>query len=80
MNLHYTSKCFCSLLISNWEVSTGRFLNSFLITSEITKQFVIISFIEDNETNLPIEKHILRVLYANLKKMFAKFGLDASFM
>ena len=48
-------------------------LNSFLISSEITKQFVIISFIEDNETNLPIEKHTLRVLYDNLKKMFAKF-------
>ena len=72
--------CFCSLLTSNWEVSTGRFLNSFLITSEVTKQFVIIWFIEDNETNLPIKKHTLRVLYDNLKKMFAKFGFDASFM
>ena len=72
--------CICSLLTSNWEVSTGRSLNSFLIISEITKQFVICSFIEDNETNLSIEKHTLRVLYDNLKKMFAKFGFDASFM
>ena len=67
-------------MTSNWEVSIGRFLNSFLITSEITKQFVIISFVEDNETNLPIERHTLRVLYDNLKKVFAKFGFDASFM
>ena len=56
------------MLTSNWEVSTGRSLNSFRIISEITKQFVIYSFIEDIETNLPIEKHILRVLYDNLKK------------
>ena len=53
--------CFCSLLTSNWEVSAGRSLNSFLIIFETTKQFVIISFIEDIETNLPIEKHTLRV-------------------
>ena len=53
---------FFSLLTSNWEVSTGRSLNSFLIISEITKHIVIISFIEDNETSLLIEKHILRVL------------------
>ena len=72
--------CFFSLLTSNWEVSTGRFLNSFLIISEITKHIVIISFIEDNETSLLIEKHTLRVLYNNLKKIFAKFGFDGSFM
>ena len=72
--------CLCSFLTPKWEVSTGRFLNSSLITSEITKQFVIISFIDDNETNLPIAKHTLRVLYVNLKKMFAKFGFDAAFM
>ena len=65
--------CLCSLLASNWELNADLSLNSFLMYSEITKQFVIISFIEDNETNLPIEKHTLRVLYDNLKKMFAKF-------
>ena len=72
--------CFFSLLTSNWEVSTGRSLNSFLIISEITKHIVIISFIEDNETSLLIEKHTVRVLYNNLKKIFAKFGFDGSFM
>ena len=71
---------FFSLLTSNWEVSTGRSLNSFLIISEITKHIVIISFIEDSETSLLIEKHTLRVLYNNLKKIFAKFGFDGSFM
>ena len=70
--LHFKA-VFFSLLTSNWEVSTGRSLNSFLIISEITKHIVIISFIEDSETSLLIEKHTLRVLY-NLKKIFAKFG------
>ena len=72
--------CFFSLLTSNWEVSTGRSLNSFLIISEITKHIVIISFIEDSKTSLLIEKHTLRVLYNNLKNIFAKFGFDGSFM
>ena len=71
---------FFSLLTSNWEVSTGRSLNSFLIIFEITKHIVIISFIEDSETSLLIEKHTLRVLYNNLEKIFAKFGFDGSFM
>ena len=71
--------CFCSLLTSNWEVNTGRFPYSFISFLQIKKNFVFSSYIEDNETNLPIEKHTLRVLY-NLKKMFAKFGFDASFM
>ena len=53
--------CLCNLLTSNWEPNADLSLNSFLISSEITKQFVIISFIENNETNLPFEKHTLRV-------------------
>ena len=65
--------CLCSLLASNLEFNADLSLNSFLISFEITKQFVIISFIKDNETNLLIKKHTLRVLYDNLKKMFAKF-------
>ena len=65
--------CLCSLLAANWELNADLSLNSLLISFEITNQFVIIWFIEDNETNLSIEKHILRVLYDNLKKMFAKF-------
>ena len=67
--------CLCSLLASNWELNADISLSNFLMSSEITKQFVIISFIEDNETNIPTEKHTLRVLYDNLKKMFAKFDL-----
>ena len=52
---------FCSLLSSNWKVGTGRSLKSILIISKITQIFVISSYIEDIETNLPIEKHTLRV-------------------
>ena len=55
--------CLCSFLTSNWEVNADLSLNRFLIISEITKHIVIISFIEDNETSLLIEKHTLRVLY-----------------
>ena len=40
--------CLCSLLTSNWELDADFSLNSFLIYSEITKQFVIFSFIEDS--------------------------------
>ena len=65
--------CLCSLLASNWELNADLSLNSFLISSGITKQIVIVSFIDDNETNFPIETHTLRVLYDNWKKMFAKF-------
>ena len=59
--------CLCRLLASNWELHADLSLNSFFISS------VIISFVENNETNFPIEKHTLRVLYDNLKKIFAKF-------
>ena len=65
--------CLCSLLASNWELNADLSLNSFLISSEVAKQFIIYSFIEDNETNIPNEKHTLCVLYDNLKKVFAKF-------
>ena len=53
--------CFCSLLTWNWEVSTGRFLCSFTNFAQITQNFILSSYIEDIETNLPFEKHILRV-------------------
>ena len=72
--------CFCSLLTSNWEVNTGRSPYSFVSVVQFKKNFVFSSYVEDNETNLPIENHTLRVLYDNLKKMFAKIGFDASFM
>ena len=53
--------CFCSLLTWNWEVSTGRSLCSFTNFAQITQNFLLSSYIEDIETNLPFEKHILRV-------------------
>ena len=70
----------CSFLTSNWEVNADLSLNRFLIISQIVQLFVISSYIEGIETNLRIEKHTLRVLYNNLKKIFAKFGFDGSFM
>ena len=59
--------CFCSLLTSNWEVNTGRSLYSFISFFQIKNNCVFSSFIEDNETNLPIEKHTSRVSYDILK-------------
>ena len=72
--------CLCSFLTSNWEVNADLSLNRFLIISQIVQLFVISSYIEGIETSLLIEKHTLRVLYNNLKKIFAKFGFDGSFM
>ena len=63
MNLYYTSKLFLysSLLKSNWEVSTGRSLYSFINFAQITQKLIISSYIEDNELPLPNGKHTLRV-------------------
>ena len=52
---------FCSLLTSNWEVSTSRLLYTINSFAQITQIFVISSYVEDIETNLPVEKHTLRV-------------------
>ena len=51
--------CFCSLLTSKWEVSTGWFLYSCINFSQSTPIFVISSYIDNIETNLPIGKHTL---------------------
>ena len=67
--------CFCRVLTSNWKVSTGRFSQSFITFIQTTQNFVIILYIEDIETNLPIGKHTLRVLYEILKRLFQKFVL-----
>ena len=48
----------CSLLTSNWEVSTGGLHLNF---TQNTKTFGISSYIYDIETNLPIGKHTLGV-------------------
>ena len=61
------------MLTSNWKVNTGRSPQSFIIFIQKTQNFVIILYIEDIETNLPIGKHTLRVLYEILKLLFQKF-------
>ena len=61
LNLHYTSKLFCSLLTSNWKVSTGLSLYSFISFAQNTQTFVINSYIQGIEKNLGIGKHTLRV-------------------
>ena len=65
--------CFCTVLTSNWKVSTGRSPQSFITFIQTTQNFVIILYIEDIETNLSIGKHTLRVLYEILKRLFQKF-------
>ena len=62
--------CFCRVLTSNWKVSTGSSPQSFIIFIKKIQNFVIILYIEDIETNLPIGK---RVLYEILKRLFQKF-------
>ena len=54
--------CFCSLLTSNWEVSTGRLHCSFITFIQIAQKFVISSYIDDIETILQTGKHNLLVI------------------
>ena len=61
------------MLTSNWKINTGRSPQSFITFIQTTQNFVIILYIEDIETNLPIGKHTLRVLYEILKRLFQKF-------
>ena len=61
------------MLTSNWKVSTGCSPQSFITFIQTTQNFVIILYIEHIETNLPIGKHTLRVLYEILKRLFQKF-------
>ena len=72
--------CFCSLLTSNWKFSTSRLHYSFVNFIQITHFYVISSYIDDIETNLPILKHTSRTLHEILKRMLAKVCFDASFM
>ena len=58
------------MLTSNWEVKTGGSPYSFISFIQAKKNVFFSSYIEDNETNLSIENHILRVIYDNLKKKF----------
>ena len=72
--------CFCSLLTSNCKFSTSclpYFLN---ILTQITKFFVISSYIDDIETNLPTRKRTLRVFTWQFEKIVSKVCFDASFM
>ena len=64
--------CFCSLLTSNWEVSTDGLPYKFPNFTQITQIFVISSYIHDVETNLPIGKHTLRVFRWHFEKIVGK--------
>ena len=72
--------CFCSLLTSNWEVSTGRLPYSLTDFIQTTQKFVISSYIGHIKTNLPIGKHTLRVFARNFEEIVGKCFFDASFM
>ena len=64
--------CFCSLLTSNWEVSTACSLNNFINFTQTTQNFVINLYIEAIETKLSNGKHTLRVFTENFKKIVGK--------
>ena len=69
--------CFCSLMTSNWEVSSSRLHYSFIKFTQIAKTFVISWYIDDIETNLPIGRHAfvcLMMFWRIVRKIF----LDAS--
>ena len=71
--------CFCSWLTSNWEVSPGRSWYIFVDFAQSQLQFFMISYIEDNETNLLTGKRTLCVLYDSLKRLSAKLFVESLF-
>ena len=64
--------CFCSLLTSKWEISTGSLHYSFVIFTQIPQESVISSYIDDIETNLPVGKHTCAYLHGVLRRLLAK--------
>ena len=64
--------CFSSLLTSKWDFSTGWLPYLLNILTQITKFFVISSYINDIETNLPIKKHTLHVFTWQFKDIVGK--------
>ena len=72
MNLYYTSKLFCTLLTSNWEVSTGPSPYCFINFAQTKQKFVISLYIDDIETNFPIGKHPLRVVTLKFEDIVGK--------
>ena len=65
-------RCFCSQLTSNWEVSVSHFLDSFINFAQNTHKLVIISYIEDIATNVPIENHTLHAFTYYFKQIVGK--------
>ena len=64
--------CFCSLLTSKWEVSTGHLLCSFLKFVKSQNNFFRNPYIKNIETNRPVEKHTLRVFTRYFEKIVSK--------
>ena len=60
MNLHYILKLFLQFADIKLESYYGRSLNSFIVFFNAL-HVIISSYIEDIETSLPSEKHILCV-------------------
>ena len=71
--------CFCSWLTSNYEVSPGRSWYISVAFAQNRLQFVMSSYIEDNETYVLIRKCTLCVLYDSLKKFSAKVFVEGLF-
>ena len=72
--------CFCRSLAWNWEVSTGRSLNSFFVFSQVAQHSVISSYIEILNKIFWLEKLPCVCLHDILKRLLAKICLLASFM
>ena len=70
---------FCRLLAWNWEVSAGRSLIIFDDFTQNQLQFVMSSYIKDNETYILIGKRTLCVLYDSLKRLSAKMFVETLF-
>ena len=72
--------CFCSLLTSNWEVNTGRSLNSFLYFLKLHKNSSYVCILKILKHIFGLESIPCVYLRDILNRLLAKLSLHASFV
>ena len=80
MNLSYTQSCFCRLLTSSLEVSTGRSFYSFIILFKLHKTSSEVLMLRTLKQIFQMHSIPCVNLHDILKRLLAKVCFDVSFM
>ena len=72
--------CFCSLLTSNWEVSTTRSFYSLIILLKLHKTSSSVRILKTLKQIVQLKIEPCMYLHDNLKRLLAKSCFDVSFM